>query len=198
MRVTTSTVRHNIYNTTTMQAIFVLAIIFIALVAARPRGRGDLTPKMEKYLKRTGAKYLAEVAKKEGAFLLKSGMVVEIIKSATDESSAKSPNVGDSCDVTYSGTLKDGTPFDKGTTSFAPNQVIKGWTEAMQLMAEGDKWKLHIPYDLAYGASGSPPKIGPFAPLVFEIEIHKVKSGGKPASEARKKFQESLAPKEEL
>jgi FKBP-type peptidyl-prolyl cis-trans isomerase FklB len=58
----------------------------------------------------------------------------------------------DTCEVTYSGTLRDGTPFDAGTTSFAPNQVIKGWTEAMQLMAEGDKWRLHIPYDLAYGA----------------------------------------------
>jgi FKBP-type peptidyl-prolyl cis-trans isomerase FklB len=180
-----------------MQALIVLCLfLMFSLSAARP-GRGAPDPKMEKYLKRTGAKYLAEVAKKDGAYLLKSGMVVEILKTAT-EAGAKSPTQGDSCDVTYSGTLKDGTPFDKGTTSFAPNQVIKGWTEAMQLMAEGDKWKLHIPYDLAYGASGSPPKIGPFAPLVFEIEIHKVKSGGKPASEARQKFQEALAPKEEL
>ena len=60
--------------------------------------------------------------------------------------------MADTCEVTYAGTLRDGTPFDAGTTSFAPNQVIKGWTEAMQLMAEGDKWRLHIPYDLAYGA----------------------------------------------
>ena len=57
----------------------------------------------------------------------------------------------DTCEVTYSGTLRDGTPFDAGTTSFAPNQVIRGWTEAMQLMSEGDKWRLHIPYPLAYG-----------------------------------------------
>ncbi len=52
-------------------------------------------------------------------------------------------------------------------------------------MTEGDKWKLYIPYDLAYGERGSPPKIPPYSPLVFEIEIHKVKSGGKPASEAK-------------
>ena len=124
---------------------------------------------MNSYLKRTGAKFIAEMAKKEGFFELKSGMVVEIIKSGED-SNAKSPKAGDACDVTYAGTLRDGTPFDKGTTSFAPNQVIKGWTEAMQLMGEGDKWRLFIPYDLAYGERGSPPKIPPFSPLVFEIE----------------------------
>ena len=99
----------------------------------------------------------------------------------------------DSCDVTYSGTLKDGTKFDSGTTSFAPNQVIKGWTEAMQMMVEGDKWKLYIPYDLAYGDRGSPPNIPPFATLVFEIEIHKVKSGGKSAEKARKMLEEGKA-----
>lgn len=70
-----------------------------------------------------------------GFVQLKSGMVVEIIKNG-DKPDAKSPTSGDTCDVTYSGTLKDGTPFDKGTTKFAPNQVIKGWTEAMQLMGE--------------------------------------------------------------
>lgn len=118
-------------------------------------------------------------------------MVVEILHSGTSEN-AKSPKAGDSCEVTYSGVLKDGTPFDSGTTSFAPNQVIKGWTEAMQLMGEGDKWKLYIPYDLAYGERGSPPKIPPFSPLVFEIEIHKVKSGGKPVSEARAAFKEAV------
>jgi FKBP-type peptidyl-prolyl cis-trans isomerase len=70
-------------------------------------------------------------------------------------------NVTDTCEVTYAGTLRDGTPFDAGTTSFAPNQVIKGWTEAMQLMAEGDKWRLHIPFDLAYGSR-------------YDIEINKL------------------------
>lgn len=105
---------------------------------------------------------------------------------------AKSPNVGDNCEVTYAGTFKDGKGFDKGTTSFAPNQVIKGWTEAMQLMGEGDKWKLYIPYNLAYGERGSPPRIPGYTPLVFEIEIHKVKSGGKPIAEARKAFAEAV------
>ena len=136
-----------------------------------------------------GRKYLEETSKKEGVIKLKSGMLVEIIKTA-DKDDAKSPNVGDTCKVTYSGTLRDGTKFDAGTTSFAPNQVIKGWTEAMQLMAEGDKWKLHIPYELAYGERGSPPKIPPYSPLVFEIEIHEVKGGkGKSKEAAREAFE---------
>jgi FKBP-type peptidyl-prolyl cis-trans isomerase FklB len=154
-------------------------------------------------LQRTGKKFLDEKAKEDGIITLKSGMLVEIMKTG-DNPDAKSPRAGDSCDVTYKGTFKDGSSFDGGTTSFAPNQVIKvpyftfgskceltflqGWTEAMQLMGEGDKWKLYIPYDLAYGERGSPPKIPPFTPLVFEIEIHKVKSGGKPVAEAREAF----------
>jgi FKBP-type peptidyl-prolyl cis-trans isomerase FklB len=152
--------------------------------------------KQEAYQKRVGKKYLDEVASKEGAVLLKSGMVVEILKTS-DRDDAKSPRAGDACEVTYLGTFKDGTRFDGGTTSFAPNQVIKGWTEAMQLMAEGDKWKLHIPYQLAYGERGSPPKIPGFSVLVFEIEIHAVKGGkGKPKEEARAAFQAARAEPE--
>ncbi len=133
-----------------------------------------------------------EVAKREGVIKLKSGMLVEIISSSTNPS-AKSPTKSDTCDVSYSGTLKDGTKFDSGRTSFAPNQVIKGWTEAMQLMAEGDKWKLHIPYDLAYGERGMPPRIPAYSPLVFDIEIHKVNAKGKSIDEARKAFEEAKA-----
>jgi FKBP-type peptidyl-prolyl cis-trans isomerase len=77
------------------------------------------------YLKRTGKKYLDGVLKSNpNAKLLKSGMIVEVLKETTI-ADAKSPKSGDSCEVTYSGTLKDGTKFDSGTTSFAPNQVIK-------------------------------------------------------------------------
>ena len=65
-------------------------------------------------------------------------------------------------------------------------------------MTEGDKWKLYIPYDLAYGERGSPPRIPPFSPLVFEIEIHAVKSGGKPAAEAKAMLKSALADVEEL
>mgnify|MGYP003386518212 CR=1 FL=1 len=139
---------------------------------------------------------MTETAEKDGIIKLNSGMLVEIMKTGSDEGT--SPKVGDACEVTYLGTFKDGSRFDGGTTSFAPNQVIKGWTEAMQYMVEGDKWKLHIPYDLAYGERGSPPKIPGFTPLVFEIEIHKVKKGGKPASEAREMFEKGQTVGSEL
>lgn len=167
--------------------IFSLLFLCLSIFSCAAKENND---KMNKYLQRTGKKYLEETAKKAGVIKLKSGMLVEILKTSVDPN-AKSPKEGDTCEVTYAGTLKDGTPFDSGTTSFAPNQVIKGWTEAMQLMAEGDKWKLHIPYDLAYGSRGSPPKIPPFAPLIFEIEIHKVKKDGKSVGEARKMFEEA-------
>lgn len=174
--------------------LFFVAIVSLAITSVvAEKKKGD----MNAYIKRTGAKYLAQKATEEGVIKLKSGMLVEILKSG-DSATAKSPTASDACEVTYSGTLKDGTKFDAGTTSFAPNQVIKGWTEAMQLMGEGDKWKLHIPYDLAYGERGSPPKIPPFSPLVFDIEIHKVNSGGKPVAEARAAFEAAKAVNTEL
>merc|ERR1712124_150764 len=84
------------------------------------------------------------------------------------------------------GTPIDGTEFDSSykrgsPTSFAPNQVIKGWTEAMQLMVEGDKFELYIPSDLAYGESGSPPKIPGGSALIFRMEILKIKGNKVPA-----------------
>lgn len=168
-------------------------LLWFSPVSSEEKKKGDMTA----YLKRTGTKFLEEISKKEGILKLKSGMLIEILHQANNDA-ARSPTKFDTCEVTYKGTLKDGTQFDAGTTSFSPAQVIKGWTEAMQLMGEGDKYKLYIPYDLAYGERGSPPRIPPFSPLVFELEIHKVKStGGKPVSEARKLLQDSLA-KEEL
>ena len=169
----------------------VLILLAILAIGAFAEKKGDQTT----YLKRVGKKFLDEVASREGIVKIKYGILVEIIKKSEDPD-AKSPKSSDPCEVTYKGTFKDGNQFDAGTTSFAPNQVIKGWTEAMQLMGEGDKWKLYIPYDLAYGERGSPPRIPGYSPLVFEIEIHKVKSGGKPVAEARKMFDEAIAPKQ--
>ena len=75
----------------------------------------------------------------------------------------------------FDSSYKRGKP-----TTFAPNQVIKGWTEAMQLMAVGDKWEMYIPYELAYGASGRPPSIPACACLVFVMEIIKIKGATTP------------------
>eukprot|EP00951_Prasinocladus_malaysianus_P038065 scaffold414438_cov43-Prasinocladus_malaysianus.AAC.1 len=81
-------------------------------------------------------------------------------------------------------------------TTFAPNQVIKGWTEAMQLMVEGDKWELYIPSDLAYGDGGSPPKIPGGATLVFTIEIIKINGDKVPALTCESKTGEGCNEKE--
>jgi len=170
--------------------LFALALFCLAILSPvlADKKKGDMTS----YLKRTGAKFLSEVAARPNIIKLKSGMLVEVLKTS-DKPNAKSPTASDACKVTYAGTFKDGKQFDAGTTTFAPNQVIRGWTEAMQLMGEGDKWKLYIPYDLAYGESGSGGRIPPYSPLVFEIEIHSVDpNGGKPIAQAREMFKAAV------
>merc|ERR1712048_887124 len=109
------------------------------------------------------------------------------------------PTKSSPCECHYAGTTPALTPnavdipeadwaefdssYKRGSpTTFAPNQVIKGWTEAMQLMVEGDKWEMYIPSDLGYGDRGSPPKIPGGSVLVFTLEIIKIKGGKKPAS----------------
>ena len=99
---------------------------------------------MDKYNQRTGRKFLAEKEKEDSVNKLPSGMLFKVLKKGDG---GKSPGPSDQCDVHYSGTLRDGTKFDSSydrgsPTAFAPNQVIKGWTEALQLMCEGDKWQV--------------------------------------------------------
>merc|ERR1711934_4782 len=126
-----------------------------------------------------GTKYLEENKKKDGVITLPSGLQYKVLKKG---SGAHHPTKDSPCECHYEGTLIDGTEFDSSykrgePTTFAPNQVIKGWTEAMQLMVEGDKWEMYIPSDLAYGESGSPPKIPGGSALVFRMEILKIKGG---------------------
>merc|ERR1712205_257912 len=130
-----------------------------------------------------GTKYLAENKNKEGVITLPSGLQYKVLKKG---SGAHHPTKDSPCECHYEGTLIDGTEFDSSykrgePTTFAPNQVIKGWTEEMQLMVEGDKWEMYIPSDLAYGESGSPPKIPGGSALIFRMEIIKIKGGKKPA-----------------
>merc|ERR1719188_1463584 len=111
------------------------------------------------------------------------------------------PKVDTPCSCHYAGTLIDGTEFDSSykrgkPTTFAPNQVIKGWTEAMQLMVEGDKWELYIPSDMAYGDRGSPPKIPGGSVLIFTIEILKIKGGKVPANKCDPLSMEECPEKE--
>merc|ERR1719231_418114 len=130
-----------------------------------------------------GTKYLEENAKKEGVVTLPSGLQYKVLRKGDG---AHHPTVDSPCECHYEGTLINGDEFDSSykrgsPTTFAPNQVIKGWTEAMQLMVEGDKWEMYIPSDMAYGESGSPPKIPGGSALIFRMEIIKIKGDKVPA-----------------
>jgi FKBP-type peptidyl-prolyl cis-trans isomerase FklB len=122
--------------------------------------------------KKEGDQFLAQNKKKEGVNALASGLQYKIIKPGT----GKKPQPTDTVTVQYRGTLIDGTEFDSSyrrgqPATFEVNKVIRGWTEALQLMQEGSKWQLFIPSDLAYGERGAGQQIGPNAALIFEVEL---------------------------
>lgn len=121
--------------------------------------------------KSDGEKFLAENKTKPGVVTLPSGLQYKIVSNGQGES----PKADDTVTVNYRGTLIDGTEFDSSfkrgqPASFRVNGVIKGWTEALQLMKPGAKWNLFIPSDLAYGEK-SPPMIPPNSVLQFEVEL---------------------------
>ena len=125
-----------------------------------------------KLLEQEGIAYLAENAKKEGVVTTESGLQYEVLTKG----SGASPTADDSVTVHYTGTLIDGTVFDSSVergepATFGVTQVIAGWTEALQLMSVGDKLRLVIPSDLAYGLRGAGPSIGPNSTLIFEVEL---------------------------
>lgn len=124
-----------------------------------------------------GKSWLAENKKRAGVVELPSGLQYEIISPGNGES----PKLNSKVTTHYVGTLLDGTEFDSSVkrgepATFPVNGVIKGWTEALQLMKPGAKWKLFIPSDLAYGDAGSPPSIGPGETLIFEVELISVQN----------------------
>lgn len=121
-----------------------------------------------------GEEFLAENAKRDGVVVLESGLQYEIIE-AGEEGSDK-PTKESKVRTHYHGTFIDGKVFDSSydrgqPAEFPVGGVIAGWTEALQLMNKGAKWKLFIPYNLAYGAQGSPGGIPPYSALVFDVEL---------------------------
>ena len=125
--------------------------------------------------KEKGEKYLAENAKKEGVVTLPSGLQYQIIK----EGNGRKPKATDKVKCHYEGMLIDGTLFDSSIqrgepATFPLNGVIAGWTEGLQLMQEGAKYRFFIPYNLGYGEHGAGASIPPFAALVFDVELIEV------------------------
>ena len=124
--------------------------------------------------KEMNAAWLAENGKRPGVKTTASGLQYEVLAAGT----GGTPKMGDDVSVNYKGTLLNGTVFDAserrgGPASFTVGEVIAGWNEALALMKEGDKWKLYISSELAYGEQG-PPSIGSNQVLIFEIELLKV------------------------
>ena len=123
-----------------------------------------------------GDAFLAENAERAEVQITESGLQYEVLSEGDGDKPAASSTVK----VHYHGTLIDGTVFDSSvdrgeSIEFPVNGVIAGWTEALQLMNTGAKWKLYIPHNLAYGANGAGGMIGPYAALIFEVELLEVK-----------------------
>jgi FKBP-type peptidyl-prolyl cis-trans isomerase FklB len=135
--------------------------------------------------KKEGDAFLAENKNKPGVITLPSGLQYKVITEGT----GPIPKATDIVVAHYRGTLLDGTEFD---SSYSRNQpltrnvtgLVKGWQEALQLMKTGSKWQLFVPPNLAYGEHGSPPKIGPDATLIFEMELLSIQAPAQPVANA--------------
>jgi FKBP-type peptidyl-prolyl cis-trans isomerase len=130
--------------------------------------------------KKEGEGFLAANKSKEGVVTLPSGLQYKILKAGT----GPKPTASDTVSCNYRGTLIDGKEFDSSykrgqPASFPVSGVIKGWTEALQLMPVGSKWQLVIPSDLAYGDNGAGADIGPGATLIFEVELLSIEDKSK-------------------
>lgn len=127
------------------------------------------------FMKKDGETFLAANAKKEGVTVLPSGLQYKVLKSGE----GRKPGRTDKVRCHYEGTFPNGQKFDSSydrnePAVFGVNQVIAGWTEALQLMSEGSAWELYIPYNLAYGEAGAPGAIPPYSSLVFKVELIEV------------------------
>lgn len=132
----------------------------------------ELEEKIAGEAKAAGEAFLAENAKREGVKVTESGLQYEVLEATIGQK----PKATDKVRVHYEGTLIDGTIFDSSykrgeSITFGLNQVIKGWTEGLQLMSIGSKYKLYLPYHLAYGERGAGANIPPYAALIFTVEL---------------------------
>ena len=154
--------------------------------------KAETMQKLSEKNKADGEMFLAENGKKEGVKTLPSGLQYKEIAPGA----GKSPKATDTVTTHYKGTLIDGTEFDSSYSrgepaQFRVNGVIKGWTEALQLMGVGSKWQLFVPSEIAYGKSGSGAAIGPNATLIFEVELISID----PIAEKKQAEKKPSAPK---
>jgi len=142
----------------------------------------EITKAQGEVNKKKGAEFLAENKTKDGVVTLPSGLQYKILQEGT----GPKPAAADTVVCNYRGTLIDGKEFDSSIkrgkpVTFPLGQVIKGWTEALQLMPVGSKWQLFVPPDLAYGERSMGPDITPYSTLIFEVELVSIKPPEKPA-----------------
>ena len=132
----------------------------------------------EEKLKKAGTDFLKENAQKEGVVTLPSGLQYKVLKQGEGAIAKASDKVK----VKYEGRLIDGTVFDStdkhggDPVTFSPNQVVKGWTEALCMMPVGSKWQLYIPQELAYGSRGAGADIPPYSTLIFDVEVLEIEA----------------------
>ncbi|MGA7274161.1 MAG: FKBP-type peptidyl-prolyl cis-trans isomerase [Candidatus Udaeobacter sp.] len=149
--------------------------------------------------KADGSKFLEENKKKPGVKTTASGLEYKVEKEGT----GAQPKPTDTVTVNYRGTLMDGTEFDSSykrgqPATFPVNGVIKGWTEALQLMKVGSKYQVFVPANLAYGERSVSPEIGPNATLIFEVELLDAKPPAAPAAQGAPKTTPPAVPKGSL
>lgn len=159
-----------------------------------------------KYFEKKGERFLDEVAKRHDVIFLNGGLIVHFYKRA--EEPARSPGAMDLVELSYDGYFIDGTKFDTsekvkdGKIALRPKHVIECWTAVLQMMSEGDKWRVWCPWNLAYGAAGiATQNVTPYSALYFDIEMVKVVPSpgktdelpGKPMALALKLFQDMKA-----
>src|ERR1700738_465163 len=146
--------------------------VIVALQGEMHKKQEEMMQQAGEANKKQGDAFMAANKTKEGVVTLPSGLQYKVLTAGT----GPKPSASDSVVCNYRGTLIDGTEFDSSykrgePATFPVNGVIKGWTEAVQLMPVGSKWQLFIPADLAYGNRGAGPDIGPNATLIFEVEL---------------------------
>jgi len=151
---------------------FLCANVYAADIQSNQATTGNQMQSSVDKEKAAGQAFLSANKTKPGVVTLPDGLQYKIIKEGT----GSKPKINDVVTVHYAGTLIDGSEFDSSykrgePASFPVNAVIPGWTEALQLMKVGSTWELYIPADLAYGANGAPPVIGPNQTLIFKVEL---------------------------